>query len=218
MTKSHINKVVLNSDGTFSDDKLEIINEAFTIAVRSTRRLLQELPNIDVVFYHNPEMVISEVGIGGNTENQNVIMIPLNAGFDLSQNELMLTISHELHHAARMDKLGDTDSLLKKVISEGLADQFELELDPNHRPITYRNDIPEADLRRGVDNLKKITESGGYDYYEWFFGYGDYPNWFGYTLGNYIIEKYCKENETKPSQLVYTPANDFLRFIDELFV
>jgi uncharacterized protein YjaZ len=218
MTKSKINKIILNSNGTFPATKLKVINEAFAIAVRLTRKLLQELPNIDVVFYHNPELVISEVGIGGNTDNENVIMIPLDAKFSLSQHELMLTICHELHHAARMSKLGDTDSLLKKVISEGLADQFELEIDPKHHPITYRKDIAETEIHKGINNLKKIVESGDYDYYEWFFGYGEYPNWFGYTLGNYIIEKYCNENDTKPSRLVHTPADTFSSFLDKLFI
>jgi len=216
MTKSQINKIILNSDHTFSNDKLEIIREAFTIAVRSTRNLLQELPNVDIVFYHNPEMVISKVGIGGNTESQNVIMIPLDAKFNFSRDELMLTICHELHHAARMKYLGDTNSLFKKIISEGLADQFELEIDPLHRPITYRDDIPDADLIKGIHDLEKIKETGDYDYYEWFFGSGKYPNWFGYTLGNYIIEKYCAANNLSPSQLISTPAKDFKPFVNNL--
>ncbi len=216
MAKSHINKILLNSNEIFSDDKREIINEAFVLAVQSTQKLLQELPDIDVVFYHNPKRVIDEVGIGGNTENKNVIMVPLNAKFDLSKKELMLTICHEFHHAARMNKLGDTDSLLKKIVSEGLADQFELEIDPGHRPITYRKDIPETELRKGIGDLEKIMESGGYDYYEWFFGYGAYPNWFGYTLGNYIVEKYCNATGSKPSQLVYTPVEAFSPFVHKL--
>ncbi len=218
MNKSRINKVILNSSGIFSDDNLRTINEAFAIAVRSTRKLLQELPDIDVVFYHNPDLVISETGIGGNTDNQNIIMIPLDATFAFSKHELMLTICHELHHAARMKVLGDTNSLFKKIISEGLADQFELEIDPKHHPITYRKDIENADIESALADLKQIIQSkdGEYDYYEWFFGYGKYPNWLGYTLGNYIIEKYCKAENSTPSKLVTTPADYFLPFLGTL--
>lgn len=218
MTKSRINKIILNSSGIFSDDKLEIITEAFTIAVRSTRKLLQVLPNIDVVFYHNPEMVIPETGIGGNTDTQNIIMIPLDADFGLNQHELMLTICHELHHAVRMSQLGDTDSLLKKIVSEGLADQFELEIDPNHHPITYRKDLSSEDIQRGLRDLRQIIQSkdGEYDYYEWFFGYGKYPNWFGYTIGNFIISKYWEKSELTPAELVNQSAEGFIPFLDEL--
>lgn len=211
-----ISKIILNANQHFTNAQLKLINEAFAEAVRSTRALLQALPNVDVVFYHNPSMVIKEVGIGGSTENENTILIPLDAAFRLSKNELVLTICHELHHAARMSKLGDTTSLLKKIISEGLADQFECEIDPTHHPITYRKDIAIKDLQAGIKDLKQVIKTGEYDYYEWFFGYGKYPNWFGYTLGNYVIEQYCEKYGSKPSTLVSAPAEDFVPFLGKL--
>lgn len=212
-----INKTILNANDIFSTAKCKVISKAFMEAVKSTSKLLQELPDIDIVFYHNPNAVISETGIGGNTDTQHVIMIPLDAYFDFSEHELMLTICHELHHAVRMSRLGDTNSLLKKVISEGLADQFENEIDPNHHPITYRKDMVDIDITQGLDDLMEVVrlKGGEYDYYEWFFGYGKYPNWFGYTLGNYIIEAYCRHNNTTPSTLVYTPAEKFIPFLEE---
>lgn len=130
----------------------------------------------------------------------------------------MLTICHELHHAARMSQLGDTDSLLKKIVSEGLADQFELEIDPNHHPITYRKDLSSEDIQRGLRDLRQIIQSkdGEYDYYEWFFGYGKYPNWFGYTIGNFIISNYWEKSELTPAELVNQSAEGFIPFLDEL--
>lgn len=213
---SDINIHILNANNAFSKEYIAIINKAFTRATRKTRELLKELPNVDVVFYDNPSQVIPAIGIGGNTENANTIIIPLDSSFDISEEELYLTICHELHHTARMMKLGDTDSLLKKIISEGLADQFEKEINPKHKIVTYDVDIASDKLLKGFNDLAEVMKTGEYDYFEWFFGYGKYPNWFGYTLGNFIIEKYNSRNKTTPSQLVHTPADEFIDFIKKL--
>ena len=213
---SDINIHILNANNTFSKNYIAIINKAFTRASRKTRELLKELPNVDVVFYDNSSQVIPATGIGGNTENANTIIIPLDSSFGISKEELFLTICHELHHTARMMKLGDTDSLLKKVISEGLAVQFEVEINPKHTPATYKNEVTHDQLIKGMKDLQKINQTGEYDYYEWFFGYGQYPNWFGYALGVYIIDQYNNINKTTPSQLVHKPAEDFIGFIETL--
>jgi uncharacterized protein YjaZ len=212
-----ITKTILNANKQFSDTQVARINGAFSEAVRTTRTLLKGLPNVDVVFYDNPEYVVSETGIGGNTDNANTIFIPLDAGYDFSERELLFVIRHELHHTARMNELGQTDSLFKKVISEGLADQFEKEFEAGYQPITYRKDIPHKKIIEGIKELKDIIKTKDYNYYEWFFGYNErYPNWFGYTLGNYIIEAYCRKNYITPSELVITPAEEFESFIDTL--
>lgn len=216
---STITKTTLNANKQFNKTQLEAIDGAFTEAVRTVRTLLGTLPNIDVVFYDNPEYVVDETGIGGNTDNANTIFVPLDATKDFSKRELTFVIRHELHHAVRMNTLGDTDSLFKKVISEGLADQFETEFDPGYRPITYRDDISHKKIVEGLKELVSVIKTHDYNYYEWFFGYDDrYPNWFGYTLGNYIIEAYCKVYNTTPSALVVTPAETFESFLNSLII
>ena len=210
---SNIISTILNANNDFSQNYLEIINRAFTKATRITRGLLQELPNIDILFYANSNQVIEQTGIGGNTENENTIIIPLDPKFSISEEELFLTICHEIHHAKRIAILGDTNSLLKKVISEGLADQFQVQIQPGVRPITYRSDISRDDLEKGLNDLKRILNDGEYDYYEWFFGYGKYPNWMGYTLGNMIIERYTAVSGQLPAKLVSEPVEYFSKFV-----
>ncbi len=208
---------LLNSAGLFSKKQAGDIEEVFLEAVRSVRGSLEVLPDIDVVFYHNPDYVVPDTGIGGNTDSENLIFIPLDATVDISMRELLFVVRHELHHAVRMSKLGQTDSLIKKVISEGLADQFELCFDPAYRSITYRDDIKQADLLMGLEDLITVIEGGDYNYYEWFFGYDDtYPNWLGYTLGNMIVEKYCRRHDTNAAELVYEPAESFVDTAKEL--
>lgn len=214
---STITKTLLNANRQFTDAQVQKIDGAFSEAVRTIRTLLKELPSVDVVLYDNPDYVVEQTGIGGNTDNANTVFIPLDSSFDFSQRELTFVIRHELHHTARMDKLGQTDSLFKKVISEGLADQFEKEFDRDFHPITYRTDIDKDIIRKGFKDLKKIIKTGEYNYYEWFFGYNAiYPNWFGYTIGNMIVETYCKEHNTLPSELTTTPADVFETTLDKL--
>jgi uncharacterized protein YjaZ len=204
---------ILNADNSFSKGYIQIINRAFTKASRTTRELLPELPDIDIVFYANPSQVVEQTGIGGNTENAHTIIIPLDPEFKISEKELFLVICHEIHHACRIAKFGDTNSLLKKIISEGLADQFQVEIAPNSQPVTYRRDITRKDLEKGLSDLRSIMPDGDYDYYEWFFGYGDYPNWMGYTLGNIIVERYILTNKKSASELVWVPAEEFATFV-----
>lgn len=213
---SNIISTILNANNDFSQDYLEIINRAFAKATRTTGELLQDLPDIDILFYANSGQVIEQTGIGGNTENANTIIIPLDPKFNISEQELFLTICHEIHHAKRIAALGDTDSLLKKVISEGLADQFQVQINPNTRPVTYRNDISSDELEKALQELKEIANNdSGYDYYEWFFGYGKYSNWIGYTLGNMIIERFVNEENQSPSELVLRPVDYFSTFVNK---
>jgi len=213
---SNIISTILNANNDFSQDYIEIIDRAFTKATRTTRELLQELPNIDILFYSNSSQVIEKTGIGGNTENANTIIIPLDPEFAISEEELFLTICHEIHHAKRIAALGDTNSLLKKVISEGLADQFQVQINPTTRPVTYRDDISRLELEKALKELKEIASSNGeYDYYEWFYGYGKYSNWIGYTLGNMIIESFINERKQSASELIVQPVDYFSAFVNE---
>jgi len=210
-------KTILNADNQFSPTQVKKISGAFLEAVRTVRASLKVLPNVNIVFYDNPDYVAPETGIGGNTDNEHLVFIPLDAKKDFNQRELLFVIRHELHHTVRIAKLGQTNSLLKKVISEGLADQFESVFDPKYRPITYRKDISNDDITKGLKDLKQIIKTGNYNYYEWFFGYNDvYPRWLGYTLGNMIIEKYLSSSNLSIADLVYTPADVFIPMIDLL--
>ena len=96
--------------------------------MRTTRTLLEDLPNVDMVFYDNPEYVVSETGIGGNTDNANTIFIPLDAKFDYSERDLLFVIRHEPHHIVRKNTLGDTVHFLRKLFPRGFPTSLKLNL------------------------------------------------------------------------------------------
>ena len=115
----------------------------------------------------------------------------------------------------RQRKFGFPKTLLNAVISEGLADQFEKEINHDAELITYRRNISRKILSNGLGDLKKEMNSDSYDYFGWFFGTSKYPNYFGYILGNMIVESYLNETGAKPSSLVNKPASSFEKFIDK---
>ena len=154
-----------------------------------------------------------ETGIGGSTPTTHIINIQLDAKRRLDKEVLYLAFCHEFHHAMRQRKFGFPKTLLDAVISEGLADQFEKEINLDAKLITYRKDISKKILLNGFSNLKKEMNSNSYDYFGWFFGTSKYPKYFGYTLGNMIVEKYLDHTNTTPSALVRTPAKSFIKYI-----
>lgn len=197
----------------FDSNQIRLVKEAFDKAVGTSAALI-EVRAVDVVVYHNPNLVIKRTGIGGSTLTPNLISVPIDATRKFKFDDLYLTICHELHHAVRQGKFGFPATLLDAVISEGLADQFEVEIEPTKHPITFRKDIDKKTLLRGFANLKKQMNSKDYDYYEWFFGKGRYPNWFGYTLGNIIVEAHVESRKIKPSKLVDSRTKTFIASLE----
>ena len=197
----------------FNPDQIDMIRGAFDRAVKTCKDLIS-ISAVDVVIYHNPTYVMPETGIGGRTPTTNLINIPVDAKRDLDPEVLYLTICHEMNHAMRQRKFGFPETLFDAIVSEGLADQFEKEINPDKELITYRKDLDKEVVLKGLDNLKKELNNKEYDYFGWFFGKGDYPKYFGYTLGNLIIESYTKSKGVKPSKLVGEETAEFKASID----
>jgi len=214
---STINQIILNANGQLNEKQLALIKSAHNKALERTEKELGRLPNTDIVFLHNPEYVIPEIGVSGETYNAHTIMMWLDKEFDFTEEDVTRTLCHELNHTVRMKELGFPNLLFEKIISEGLADQFEVELEPDLHPITYRKDLDPKDLLERLKSIREISKSDKYDYFAWFFGDGDaFPRWLGYTIGNYIIDKYCAKYKTKPSDLTRKPASEFEPFVDYL--
>lgn len=75
---------------------------------------------------------------------------------------------------------------------------FEAEI--GHKTMTTFNcKIKEKELQDGLKEAINI-DAKDYDYEEWFFCKNNRrPYWFAYNLGIYVIDKYCKKYEVKPS-------------------
>ena len=210
-----INLHLLNTGKDLKHDQISMIRMSFNKAVKTCQKLIST-NDVDVIIYHNPAYVMKETGIGGKTLTTHVIEIPLDAKRKLDPETLYLTICHEMYHAVRQRKFGFPSTLLDAIISEGLADQFEVEINSKRQPITFMKDINTKALLNGLSNLKKGINKKDYDYSGWFFGSSTYPKWLGYTLGNLIVERYVKDSNTKPSGLVGKNTNIFLKSMESV--
>lgn len=203
MLKLHI----LNSGNSIKKIQEKAIKASFNRALKICKKLI-DANNIDIVFYHNPKFVMEETGIGGSTETTNLVRIPVDASRELDEEIIFLTICHELHHAMRQREFGFPKTLLDTVISEGLADQFEKEISAK-KPITYLDNVDRRILEEGLEMLIEDGHKLEYDYYGLFFGNEKYPKYFGYTLGNLVVERVGE----KPSEMVRKPSEEFIDYI-----
>src|SRR3989344_2722710 len=90
------------------------------------------LSNLDIIIRDNPEAAIPEIGIGGYTPDGHTVFVNLNPEFrniEKSINkELGRTLAHEINHAMRWRNPGYGKTLLEALVTEGLADHFDLEI------------------------------------------------------------------------------------------
>ncbi len=174
------------------------------------------LGNVDVVVYDNPEGAIPEIGVGGYSPNAHLIFISLDPQFPNFQQtideELKRTIAHELHHTLRWRDPGYGETLFEALITEGLADHFDMEVNNIDNPEPWDTALSDKQLVEIKAKAQKEFDNKNYNHNEWFFGYKEknIPRWAGYTLGFKLVEDYLKRNpHKKPSQLYSAHPEDF---------
>jgi uncharacterized protein YjaZ len=173
--------------------------------------------DVDVVIYDNPEGTVEEQGIGGYTPNAHLVYIPMNPEFPNLHNsintELKRTLAHELHHALRWQNPGYGETLLDSLITEGLADHFDIEVF-NQSPQPWSIAFSDSELSELMKQAEKDFQNKEYDHYAWFYGNEELkiPRWAGYSLGFKIVKDYLQKYPgKKPSQLYSATTNDFVK-------
>lgn len=211
----NINLHLLNASGSlyvFVND----IKNSFKTSINEISKKLS-ISDIDIVVYDNPLGAIPEFGIGGYAPNANLIFVSLDPKFpNLSKSigdQFSRTLAHEIHHCMRWRGPGYGNTLLEALITEGLADHFDLEM--------HGGDLYPWDLALDKDQLKKFLKKAKtefnnkeYDHNAWFFGskQKNIPKWTGYSLGFKIVNDYLQRNpDEKPSSLHNVNAKEFLR-------
>ncbi len=210
----NVNLHLLNASGSLSQFEKEIKSE-FSAAVSEISKIIK-LVNVDIVIYDNPEGAIPEIGLGGYTQNDNLIFIPIDPKFanlpkSIKEN-LKRTMAHELHHVMRWRKVGYGNTLLEAIITEGLADNFDLEVFGGNPPL-HCQALKENEIKNLLSKAKNEFDDIKYDHNAWFFGSKEknIPRWTGYSLGFYLVNNYLKKNpKAKPSAIYEKPAKDFL--------
>ncbi|MBU6388586.1 hypothetical protein KGQ72_01790 [Patescibacteria group bacterium] len=173
------------------------------------------LPSVDVVIDDNGSSAIPETGVGGFAPSAHLLYIHINPEFkDIEQrlgSEIRSTLTHELHHCACWAARGYGKTLLEALISEGLADHFDIEVNGGE-PKLWSVAISSVELARLLDKAKSEFGNDSYDHAAWFFGSKekDIPRWAGYSLGFSLVDDYLKKNNKKASELVAADAFSFV--------
>lgn len=171
------------------------------------------LPDVDVVVADNPEAAIPETGVGGFAPTAHLLYINIDpTHVDLKiEEEVCSTLAHELHHCARWKAVGYGNTLLEAVVSEGLADHFDIEVNGGE-PKPWSRALNAEELEKIAEKAKKEFANADYNHSAWFFGSAqeDIPRWAAYSLGFKIVGDYMEKNQKTAAQLVGERAPLFI--------
>ena len=200
-------------DLKFSEDQITQLVEKIKESMNRIQILLPS-SQISIKVTHNPIYIIPEIGIGGFNPGSNEVILSITSEFEnfdfVLENYLTLLLAHEIHHAIRRRSVGYGRTLLQAAVSEGLADQFAVEvarLDPP--PWALALEVEELDF--WIDQAKIIWNNNSYDHASWFFGTDDdIPRWAGYAIGYKLVQIYLKENTDMTAAALHDmPAEQF---------
>jgi uncharacterized protein YjaZ len=196
---------------------LDAYRDAIVGEVRETVtavRRLMEVEGVTVRVDAGTDSVIPEIGLGGRTIGTGVIRLVVNPDSPRVpasiSTELFPLLAHEMHHVARSRSVGYGSNLLEAMVSEGLADQFAIEVAGIDPPM-WSTALGGADLELWSARAKEEWYDTGYSHDAWFFGTGgQIPRWAGYAIGFDMTRDFLLANpDRKPSQLFSEPAVSF---------
>lgn len=202
---------VLDADPSLAPHRRPI-TEAANAAVERIQRHLP-IGDVDVVVQRNPFATIPELGVGGFCPSAHLVHVsldPENPGFPgVLEEHLARTLAHELHHCARWRGPGYGRSLGEALVSEGLADHFDLQVHPGSQRYAWSRALDEAGLCEVWELAHPALWEVGYDHAYWFFNTSAEgpPYHAGYALGFRLVEAFLNANPGRsPSDLAPTPA------------
>ena len=199
-------------------DLKKIVNDAYINAVK-----LLPIKGVKVFIRHDPSSVIPELGVGGYTPNGNEVRISV----DVQRPKFIKTVVpsvyrtllHEFHHIARWRGPGYGKTLFEALVTEGLADHFELEV--TNKPLQpWDKALSAKDIKALLTRAEKELGEE-YSHSDWFYGSKKrkIPRWAGYSLGFSIVSEYLKSNPNKkPSSLHLSNANEYRKNMPVLYI
>jgi uncharacterized protein YjaZ len=184
--------------------------------VLAKARDIFDVRDVSIEIKEEPGRVITETGVGGSAPDSHTIFLyydPNNQ--NLKQNlekEIKSTITHEFHHAIRNRTFPwKQDNLLGAMITEGLADHFDIEINGGE-PKPWSKALTTDELEKIGQMASLEFANTDYNHNDWFFGSAsrNIPRWAGYAIGFKLVEDYLNKTNKKASKLVSEPANSFL--------
>jgi uncharacterized protein YjaZ len=153
-----------------------------------------EMHALDIVVGADPACCVPQTGIGGFCGAPSRIDLSIDPGNpalarSFKDGECRKTFYHEFHHALRWKSVGYGENLGEAIVSEGLAQHFERQMEGGPVPLPARAN-PAGDWPRIVAHAGRHLR-GDFDHEAWFFGgMADdvsLPHWTGYALGYAVV-------------------------------
>ena len=198
--------------------KLEkIIKRIINSEIGHIEKLMPIPADVTIVVNDDVGGVIPEVGVGGYSASPNLLYVRIDPNFrgitktlDVS---LRSTIAHEMNHCVRSFLRGPEKTLLEAIISEGLADHFDIEVNGGE-PKPWDTSVKPSRFSAIKKKIKPELNKEEYDNALWFFGANEknVPRWAGYSLGFEVVGECIKTSGKPASKLVGENAKKFLLF------
>ena len=190
----------LEAEGSLAHWRERLTAQAHATHDRIAAHLPEEtaMPPVDVVIERVPGKTIPELGFGGHAFRRGCMSItldPENPNFEasLASGQFTRTITHEFHHCLRHAGAGYGTTLGEAIVSEGLADHFDRQINGGSGQIwdhaLEARQWPEI-LRRAETEI----HAADYNHFMWFYGINEeseknpIPKWVGYTVGYHLLE------------------------------
>lgn len=215
-----INVHILKASGSLRP----YIKDILASAKDAITQIKMKIPitNVDIVFYDEPKAVIPNIGLGGRAYNAHMVLVALDPQFKnfkrTVKHEILRALAHELHHCVRIKDLGYGKTLVEAIVSEGLADHFDVEVS-GKPPQVWCRALNNKEKKRLEERTRKEYHDTNYSHKDWFLGSKErnIPKWTGYTLGFDLVGKYLKlYYEKKASQLYSVKSEEILSSLETL--
>jgi uncharacterized protein YjaZ len=207
---------ILKASGRL-DPFISDINEVIEQTLKPIEEKIN-LQKVDIVVVDQPHGAIPEVGLGGYAPNKNLLYVytdPARESFkEIIHKELPRTIAHELHHCARWGAVGYGESLFEALISEGLAEHFDIEVNKGE-PTQWATALNPEQIQELLKKSRSSFDDKKYNHSAWFFGSDkeNIPRWAGYALGFHIVGDYMSRVGKTASELTETSADSFKQIL-----
>jgi uncharacterized protein YjaZ len=217
-----MNNLALHFVNQLPQKLLTITKQAAAQAQKIAQQNLKLKHYLNLIIADNLQNTIPEQGVSGTTLSDDLIIIYLDPHSPrLTQNTIYTTICHELNHTQRWHLCPKFDNrLLGSLILEGLAVAFEEEAvitKPEFflKTIQNRSQVSSKKLLTFFKPELLIQDFPWDKKRRSYFVTGNkklgLPRWAGYQVGYYLVKQHMAKTGKKASELIDTPAADFIK-------
>jgi hypothetical protein len=197
------------------DDRRAVLSALEAALPRISARL--PLDRLDIVIgYSDTLWTIPAYGVGAHAHGKGriaIMLAPQHPRFADPErgDRLASVLAHEWHHIARARGPGYGLTLGESLVSEGLAQCFEVEMGYPLPP--YAVALDDETLGAFADSARDYLDEEDYDHSAWFFGRADepaFPSHGGYSLGYALVKAWLAQEHTTASAAVGVDSADVI--------